>query len=140
MRWSFEVHDPRWIARLFLLLGFAFLAVSAGIGHRTYGFLQTALVADGTVVALEQRRSGTYAPAFEFADAHGVRHRVYSETGSNPPAYEVGERVRVLYPAADPRSARLEGFLELWLGPLVFLILGLPFVAMGWFVHRRLRV
>jgi hypothetical protein len=44
--------------------------------------------------------------------------------GSSPPAYEVGERVTILYDPTSPKEAKINSFGELWLWPLLLGILG----------------
>lgn len=141
MRWHFEIVDLRWVPFIFFLLGLVFLAVGGGWVDRTKDFKQSAARTEGVVIDLVITRSGTYAPVFEFDDASGVRHRIVSATASNPPAFEVSERVRVLYQPGHPEGARIDSFLELWLGPLIFLVLGTAFSGfgggVGWFLWRE---
>ncbi|MFP4004883.1 MAG: DUF3592 domain-containing protein [Alphaproteobacteria bacterium] len=91
--------------------------------------------AAGVVVELEQETSGrsTAEPAyfpvvtFESRDGQAVtfRHR----TGTNPPAYEKGETVEVVYFPDDPGKALIrEGWLH-WLGPVLLLALGSLVIA-----------
>ncbi|MFI5660798.1 DUF3592 domain-containing protein [Streptomyces sp. NPDC051684] len=65
------------------------------------------------------------------AAADGTPHTFRSSTGSNPPAYEQGERDEVLYRADDPEDARINGFLSLWLLPLIFGGIGLIVAAVA---------
>ena len=59
-------------------------------------------------------------PMVDFTSADGKRREFQDSTGSNPPSYDVGDRVEVLYRADDPGNARINGFLSLWLLPLIF--------------------
>ncbi|MFE0100699.1 DUF3592 domain-containing protein [Streptomyces sp. NPDC059009] len=59
-----------------------------------------------------------------FGPARGTR-TFRSPTGSNPPSYERGDRVEVLYRADSPEDARINGFASLWLLPLIFGGIGL---------------
>lgn len=70
-------------------------------------------------------------PVVEFTPAGGTARTFRDSTGSNPPAYEAGDRVEVLYPADSPEDARLNGFLSLWLLPLVFGGIGLVTAGVG---------
>ena len=74
-------------------------------------------------------------PTIEFSTPDGESVQFRGGVCSSPPAYDVGERVRVLYPAASPASARLDSFTENWFVSLVlggigsvFLLIGLVFV------------
>ena len=60
----------------------------------------------------------SYAPVVEYT-VRGVDYRL-TGTYTNPPAYDVGDRVTVRYERANPENARLDSFVELWLFPVVF--------------------
>ena len=74
----------------------------------------------GTVVEL--RRSGgdsTYRPVVSFRTAAGQPVTFVTSWGTSPPAYSKGDQVIVLYDAATPEKAEIEGFLSQWLGTLI---------------------
>jgi hypothetical protein len=123
---------------LFLVIGLVLAGVSVS-------FLTDAEKARGTVVALEWRNDsvGTSSrkvrsqdkpaayPVVEFTPTDGTPRTFRSSTGSNPPSYEEGDRVEVLYRADSPDDAEINGFASLWLLPLVFGGLGLLFAGIG---------
>jgi hypothetical protein len=61
-----------------------------------------------------------YAPVFTFRDANGMEHTIHSDAASNPPKYQVGDNVRILYSPHNPEAAKTDGFFSLW---------GVPFVT-----------
>lgn len=76
--------------------------------------------AAGTVVEL--RHGGgdsTYRPVVSFQTAQGQAVTFVTSWGTSPPAYSRGDRVTVLYDAAAPEKAEIEGFLSQWLGTLI---------------------
>jgi hypothetical protein len=76
--------------------------------------------AAGTVVEL--RHGGgdsTYRPVVSFRTAAGQPVTFVTSWGTSPPAYRRGDPVTVLYDAAKPDKAEIEGFLSLWLGTLI---------------------
>ena len=76
--------------------------------------------AAGTVVEL--RHGGgdsTYRPVVSFQTAQGRSVTFVTSWGTSPPAYSRGDRVTVLYDAATPEKAEIEGFLSLWMGTLI---------------------
>lgn len=76
--------------------------------------------AAGTVV--EMRHGGgnsTYRPVVSFQTAQGQAVTFVTSWGTSPPAYRRGDQVTVLYDAAKPDKAEIEGFLSLWLGTLI---------------------
>jgi hypothetical protein len=67
----------------------------------------------------------------EFTSADGTHRTFRSSTGTNPPSYEEGERVEVLYRADSPEDAEIDGFASLWLLPLIFGGIGLVTAGIG---------
>ncbi|MFI0821054.1 DUF3592 domain-containing protein [Streptomyces sp. NPDC021098] len=134
----------RWIAFGAIAFGTLFLVIGLILAGVSISFLSDAKHARGTVVALEwrddhdstsRRRSSSNGPAaypvVEFTSADGTPRTFRSSMGSNPPSYERGERVEVLYQADSPDDARINGFASLWLLPLIFGGLGLLFAGVG---------
>ncbi|WP_395368369.1 DUF3592 domain-containing protein [Streptomyces tubercidicus] len=117
----------RWIAFLLIALGAMFLVFGLVLAGVSASFLSDAKQTRGSVVALEwheddhgEIRTPVAYPVVEFTSADGMPRRFQSSTGSNPPSYEKGERVEVLYRADFPEDARINGFASLWLLPLIF--------------------
>lgn len=121
---------------VFLLIGLAMLAGTAMLVQNTRQFLQTARHAEGEVIQLVESRSSnsssyTYAPRVTFTDDAGVVHTFTSGTSSNPPSYDVGETVDVLYEQGKASSAKLNGSFSLWGGAIILGILGGVFTLIG---------
>ncbi|NMG74408.1 DUF3592 domain-containing protein [Aromatoleum diolicum] len=122
---------------IFLLAGGGLLATAARHGVRTRAFLDQAREAAGEVVALEEEPamevgdSRTYRPVVAFAMDSGQQVRFSSMAHSNPPAYELGASVRVLYDPERPHEARIRSFAELWFPLLLLGGLGGIFTALG---------
>lgn len=129
----------RLIAVVMALVGAGMLAGSAALALRTRAFLARAEGAAGTVTRLERsestdsdnRRSVYYYPYVRFELPSGEVHEFRGGTGSNPPAWAIGERVDVLYDPARPAEARIRGFSSLWLGSVILGGLGLLFALVG---------
>ena len=117
---------------LSLVSAFALLALGASCYNRAASFRKTAVEAQGAVIGLREglstgahgESSTVYYPIIRFADKAGQDHTLYSSSGSDPPAYEVGERVSVLYDPANPKEAKVNSFTGLWLWPLLLGIIG----------------
>ena len=98
--------------------------VAASLFFDARGFQRTALHAEGTVVDIvwhqsSSSRSGsggrTAAPIVRFTvdgQTVDIRGRVWSK----PPAYQLNDRVKVIYPPGAPAEGRIESFAELYLG------------------------
>ena len=118
---------------VFLILGIVFGGIGAGFGIWSAQFANSAAEAYGVVVEMRRAGKGGSRPLVEYR----VGDQVYSVEGiisTKPPAYSRGDRVRVLYKAADPADARIDSFVECWLFSVIFgglgiLFLGVPFVA-----------
>lgn len=139
----------RLVGLIFALFGALFTIVGGGLVYyqdRAYAGLREAV---GQVVANERGRGSSmdddgYRAVVRFETADGRQVEIQSRVRSNPPAFDVGERVTVRYDPAVPDNARIDSFMERWFGPLifgglgsVFLLLGLGMV--GWLSLRRRR-
>jgi hypothetical protein len=120
-----------WVRSIFLLVGLALFAGAAVWAVVTRSFIARAEVASGTVVALERTSSNAYSPVVDFVAPGGQMIEFRSSFGSSPPAYEVGEKVEVLYLPDQPRKARIRGIFALWGGALILCGVGLVFTGVG---------
>lgn len=127
------------ISGLFSTLGVGMLVGSFFIFSNTSRFIAGALETEGKVIALDRSRSSsssgssstTYRPVVEFTSGTGKRFEFTSSVGTSPPSHRVGESVTVLYNPADPYSARIKSFTQLWFGFIIVFMLGLVFAAIG---------
>ena len=120
----------RWLPRIFLLIGLPFVVTGVLLWRSSRTFMATAAKADGVVVELVRSGKG-YKPAVEFTDDAGTRRRLVGKVSSSPPAYDVGEKVKVAYMRGRPGEAKVVGFLELYFLPLMFGGLGAVFSVLG---------
>jgi hypothetical protein len=134
---SEELVLSRVLPLAFLLIGIGLFVAAARYLTRTRTFLGKSAEAIGEVVALEEEPATepgdpcTYRPVVSFPIDSTRRVRFKSMAHSNPPEYEVGESVRVLYDPDRPGEARIRSFTSLWLPPTVLGGLGLIFTALG---------
>ncbi|MFG2651965.1 DUF3592 domain-containing protein [Streptomyces sp. NPDC048436] len=142
----------RWVTLGLIAFGSLFLIIGLILAGLSVSFLADAERAPGTVVALEWRNdhSGTSRkrqqsdgpvayPVVEFTSKDGAPRSFRGSMGSDPPSYERGERVEVLYRADSPGDARINGFASLWLLPLIFGGVGLVIMAAGAVVATVMR-
>ena len=116
-----------------------------GFAIYTAVFLGTAQKATGKVVQLNERFDSAanaieYAPVFSFATPDGKTYTESSSTASNPSGFAVGDSVVVLYSKSNPGGARIASFVQLWLVPMVFLIIGVAHGLIAgflFFLERR---
>jgi uncharacterized protein DUF3592 len=79
----------------------------------------------GTVVRLEESSSSeggccVYAPVIEF-NTNSQTYSFEGDNASDPPAYEVGEVVNVIYDPTDPSTAQINRWSERWLFPIIII-------------------
>lgn len=134
----------RWITFGLIAFGTLFTVIGVILAGMSISFLADSERAKGTVVALKwgpgisdtSRRSRgsdepVAYPVVEFTSADGTPRTFRSSTGSNPPSYDQGEQVEVLYRTGSPEDARINGFASLWLLPLIFGGIGLVLAGVG---------
>ncbi|WP_039942384.1 DUF3592 domain-containing protein [Streptomyces himastatinicus] len=133
----------RWVPFVVIAFGALFLAIGLILAGVSASFLTDAKRARGTVVSLEWRNDHETSPRTQtddkpaaypvvaFTSADGAPRKFEDSTGSNPPSYELGERVEVLYAPGSPEDARINGFASLWLMPLIFGGIGFVIAGIG---------
>lgn len=135
------------IKYVFSAIGIGLLLGAGALYQHTSAFVARASSTSGVVVELVESRSSdsvTWKPRVSYSDAHGRVTQFTSPTSSNPPSYEAGETVEVLYVPGEPDSAEINGFFSLWGGTLILSILGAVFGLTGagiwmvqWMTARR---
>ena len=116
------------IIGLFLILG------GKSSFDDTSDFIDNSLLEQGQVINLLERESEdsiTYAPVIRYSDFDGENHEFVSNSSSNPPTYEIGESVEVLYLKSNPETAEIKSFFSLWGGATIMLIMGIGFFSLG---------
>jgi hypothetical protein len=127
---------------IFCFIGVGLLAPAIWFGYQSWAFLQAAEVAQGMVIGLDWiDDSGTSAarPVVSY-EVRGEPYQITGSVSSYPPAYHIGESARVLYSPGQPRSERLESWLDFWFLPLLFGGIGLVFGLIGgglWYLFSR---
>jgi len=77
-----------------------------------------------------------YFERVKFFDVHGKTIEVVSEAGSSRPRPAVGEKVKIIYPKADPKQAMVYTFSSFWLPPILFICMGLVSIWSGFILER----
>jgi hypothetical protein len=113
-----------WIIFGNLFLG-AFCLWGAYAAYQGWRLQNEGLTTTGTVVRLEESDSGeggccVYSPVVEFT-INGQTHSFESDNASDPPAYQVGEVVDVIYDPSDPDTAQINKWSERWLFPIIII-------------------
>ena len=122
------------IGLLFILIGFAVIISGIFAMLKVRRQLAGSAKATGKVVDFGriQGKSGyLYCPQVEFQIPNGQTIKFQSETGSQPPAYNVGQQVEVVYQTANPNKAEIDSMMALWFAPGCMSLMGLAFLFIG---------
>lgn len=130
----FSHFNRKWISGIMIILACACLFIMVISFLYIHNFIRQARQAQGCIIQLVDREEdgGTsYYPVFTFKDANGVKHIVYSDTGSYPPTYQIGDKITVLYNPNNPRYAKINNFFSIWIIPLITGVLGVTYLPIG---------
>jgi hypothetical protein len=115
------------IVGIVVAVGPFLLLLAATSVARTEMFIHHSIAVDGKIVDMRRlrgNRGSIYAPVFEFSAEDQKLYIVSSRTGTNPPHFKIGDRVKVLYRPGHPESARIDSFSQLFLFPTAASVLG----------------
>jgi hypothetical protein len=90
----------------------------------TNEFLSTAIIAEGKVIELVYSSNHAYSPVVEFETKSGSLVEFEFSSGTNPPSYTRGEKVKVFYQESRLENARINSWSSLWAGPIFLTIPG----------------
>jgi hypothetical protein len=118
------------------VIGFLFFALAVAGAVPNIRFIATAKRTQGHFIGAVTKIGGNhggsfYRPMFRYQAADGSIRSFTARSGSSDQPYADGQAVTVLYDPAHPEDARLNGFYELWIGPVVLGVTGLFLIALG---------
>lgn len=116
---------------LSLVIGLGLLVGAGYMFNDTRQLISSAEKTPGIVVDFERRSSkggSSSYPVIEYDTASGAVRRFTTSGAGN---FTKGEKVEVLYDAGDPAKARVNVFIELWLGSLALGAFGLLCLGVG---------
>ena len=111
------------------IVGVVLVVVAAGLlffGWRVYQgkqeFLKQAHLASGVVIELKYKPpfssgTGSYAPVVTYKTTEGRDVTFVNGVSANPPSYDKGDKVEVVYDPDKPEQAEINSALGLWLVP-----------------------
>ena len=119
------------LAFLGLVLGMLVLTTGAAFYLARSGWIASAERVEGRVIDQDPRRLG-FSPIIEYWPARANEPVRFSPSWStNPPAYEVGDIVPVLFQPATPAEAVIDQHLGLWWPTYTLLGIGALFFVFG---------
>ncbi len=92
--------------------------------------VQHGIRSQGTVIEMVRvigRKGSTYKPVVRFTTPEGENVTVQSFSSSNPPRYEPGDGVTIIYPPGHPEKANIDSFLDLWMPTILVSLIGVGF-------------
>ncbi len=108
-------------------VGLTWVGISSAITSER--LLKRGKTAGGKITRLAWESSatssgGAYYPEFSFTARDGSTHVVLSGDGSSPCPFSEGQSVVILYDPADPSTAKIDTFGQMWLSALLFGTIG----------------
>ena len=101
---------------------------------RRRAFIRLSASASGTIVGLTENRERdeiSYFPKVKFQTASGREITFQSQMGSSSEAGRIGQSVAVRYRTDQPDVAEIDSFMSLWGLALLFGVLGVVFLFVG---------
>jgi len=118
---------------VFILVGGLLVLIGVFLFIRTRISIGKAQKAKGKVIQLVYipgENGGGYAPMYQFRTVDGKSIEVLDELSTNPPQFQVGQEIDVLYDSRNPEKARINKWLYLYFVPLGVGGMGLIIVVM----------
>lgn len=127
---------------IFAALGAGLLVGAAFAWLHTRRFVAEAVAGFGEVVGLREHSDDgvSYSPVVRFSGPDGRAVEFTDNVSTNPPAYAVGDRVKILYHPASPRRARIASTFRLYLLATTLGVVGAGFLAVGLLVSALVLV
>ena len=123
---------------VFSLVGGLLALIGVFLFIRTRIFIGNAQEVKGTVIQMVYSRSssssgsgGGYAPVYQFRTLEGQTIMIQDSLSSNPPGFQVGQEIDVLYESGNPQKARINKWMNLYFVPVLLGGMGLIFGGVG---------
>lgn len=121
------------VLSIFLLCGLVGLVYGLVQVAQVAQFVTSARTAEATVVANQRERwpndngtlSDTFYPVVTFTTSAGDSITTTYRMGHNPPAYQPGTRLAILYLENNPKEVKVNSFWALWGFSLPFVLVSL---------------
>jgi len=108
----------------------------------TYKFKKNAVRTSGTVIEVKtatgRTTSITYSPVLEFATPDGEKH-IYDVSRFNYTKYKVGDQIEIVYSKEDPKQVKVNNFYNIFVPPIVVLLLGTLCIAVALVIYFKYR-
>lgn len=110
----------RVVVGVLALIGLIFFAIGGGFGVYSMRQGENAGRVTGEVIRLQfAGGKGGTKPVVQYV-VDGRNFEILGSVSTSPPAYQVGEKVTVLYPRDNPADGSIDSFVERWLFAVIF--------------------
>lgn len=130
------------VKNVFFLVSLILLPLAFFLGSNSLEFMEGAQQAEGVVIDLQASSSDgstVYSPVVRFEPQSGAQVVFTGSVRSSPPAYSLGEPVKVYYRPENPADAMINSVMELWFGPILVGFMGTVFLVISLFIGRLAR-
>ena len=114
-----------------VLAGFAYWNYKKSKDLQRLGIKTDATVVELIAVQSSDDNGYTYKPVFQFSDKYGETHTFKSQVSSRPPAYKVGETVKVIYNPLDVSEVKTVTYWGLYRWSVFLMCIAAPLLIIG---------
>ena len=142
---SHKAYNMNFIKRIFksfvrgpiyiTLFGSIFFGIGAGLAYKQWTLEHQGIHTQGEVLGFSTScddEGCSYAPVVRITTQNGQEISVQTTYYSNPPAYDTGQIVQVIYPSENPEKAVVEDQGQAF--RIIFMLVGGVVIALGLFV------
>ena len=130
--------DDLTLGIVFSLVGGLLALIGLFLFIRTRIFIGNAQEAKGTVIQMVYSRTssssgsgGGYSAVYQFRTLDGQNIVIQDSLSSNPPRFQVGQEIDILYESGNPQKARINKWMNLYFVPVLLGGMGLIFGGVG---------
>lgn len=129
---------------ILVLVGFVLLALAILLFISSRKFVANGIKTQATVIdniAISSQSDGgtsiMYAPLLKY-DVKSEKNTYTPNSRSNPPAYDIGEKVPIVYSKKNSQNVRIVSFWGVYLGSNILFAFSLPmlFIGVGYFLFK----
>jgi Protein of unknown function (DUF3592) len=125
--------------RLLFALGIVCLLLGGWLAWQSLKLGEDAIETTGRVVSYHEIKDGDsmrYRPRVRFKTPNGNIVTIEGQLTGTSKRFEIGAEVPVIYPRMEPTKARLNTYVDNWLGATIAAIVGLVSFVAGLFIRR----
>ena len=118
----------------FFVLGLILASVAAQQYQKTQKLLEEGIRTTAVVTTLltnSDSDGNTYTPVFEFKDRSNTTQTYKSPISSSPPAYRVGDKVKIVYDRRDSGHVKTVTFWGLYRVSVILFMIASPLLVIG---------